>query len=222
MNQIKLSLRLQCVANLVRAGTTLVDVGTDHAYLPLYLIQSERITYATAVDLNRGPLAIAQKIIGQYHLEQLINLKQSDGLQGVAASEADDIVIAGMGGELIAKILEHCSWKQDATKHYIFQPMTHSELLRTYLMTHGFTICSEFVIAEENKLYNVFDAYFTQSRVQYPSATAFIGALKDFTDGANRRYLLQQINYLTKKFEGTGDATTATILKELHSIYDNR
>ena len=104
----KLSKRMQAVAALVQNTTCLADVGCDHGYVPIYLIQSECIGHAIAMDVNRGPLLRAEEHIREVHLEDYIETRLSDGLTALAPSEADGVVIAGMGGALTKRILaEH-------------------------------------------------------------------------------------------------------------------
>ena len=102
---MQLSLRLSAIADLVTEGNRLVDVGCDHGYLPVYLIQQKKIPSAIAMDVRKGPLSRAQEHIRQYGLEEYIQTRLSDGLEGLKAGEGDTLVIAGMGGPLMERIL---------------------------------------------------------------------------------------------------------------------
>ena len=102
---MQLSLRLSAIADLVTEGNRLVDVGCDHGYLPVYLIQQKKIPSAIAMDVRKGPLSRAQEHIRQYGLEEYIQTRLSDGLKGLKAGEGDTLVIAGMGGPLMERIL---------------------------------------------------------------------------------------------------------------------
>ena len=105
---MQLSLRLSAIADLVTEGNRLVDVGCDHGYLPVYLMLNHKIPGAIATDVGKGPLARAQEHIAQYGMSKYIEARLCDGLQGVRTGEGDTLVIAGMGGPLMEKILtEH-------------------------------------------------------------------------------------------------------------------
>ena len=139
----KLSKRMQAVAALVRNTTCLADVGCDHGYVPIYLIQSECIGHAIAMDVNRGPLLRAEEHIREVHLEDYIETRLSDGLTALAPSEADGVVIAGMGGVLTKRILaEHPEvWKK--MNNLVLQPQSEIEEVRRYIYAEGFHIEEE-------------------------------------------------------------------------------
>lgn len=219
---IVLSPRLQLVAGFVRKGVKLADVGTDHAYLPAYLIKTGHIRSAIAADVRSGPLEKAKETLLKYGLDDAIEPRLSDGLQNILPEEADDIVMAGMGGELITALLCSCSWAKRPDKHFIFQPMTHSELLRSYLAENGFRILKEQCVAEGPKTYVILDAVFDGKPYLLPGSKAYTGMLHDFRDDANRRYLKKQIHYLTNKLRGGEVESVRNILKELTALYDNR
>ena len=116
--------RLKLCADFVRSGAKLADIGTDHAYLPVWLCRIGRCPFAVAADINPEPLKRGQSTIIESGMSDRIETRLSDGLKEIKCDEADDIVIAGMGGELIAKILSECSFATDNSKHFILQPMT--------------------------------------------------------------------------------------------------
>ena len=109
--------RLLCVAKHIRRGSVLADIGTDHARLPVYLVEQGICPRAIASDLRRGPAEAARKTIRAAGLSETIEVRLGDGLTTVAAGEAGDIAIAGMGGETIAAILDACPWLQDPRYH---------------------------------------------------------------------------------------------------------
>ena len=133
----RLDPRLELCASFVREGCRLADIGTDHAYLPVWLLKKEKISYAIAADIHLGPLRRAEKNIRKYHVEEKVSIRLSDGLETVFPIEVDDIVIAGMGGETIAKIIAEAPWLKDEKKHLILQPMTSAEDLRRYGMRNS-------------------------------------------------------------------------------------
>ena len=110
---ITLDSRLSLCASFVRQDSKLADIGTDHAYLPVWLCQNGVCKSAVAADINPEPLSRGQLTIAQAGLEDKVKTRLSDGLKSISADEADDIVIAGMGGELIAKIILDCEYSRD-------------------------------------------------------------------------------------------------------------
>lgn len=147
--------RLLACAAYVRPNAKVADIGTDHAYLPCHLVQSGITRTVLAADVNEKPLSMAQKTITQYGLSGVIQTVLSDGLAQIDASQADDIIVAGMGGELIARIVLDCSWLCDAEKHLILQPMTQAPFLRRTLYANGFAIQSETPVYENGHYYTI-------------------------------------------------------------------
>ena len=172
--QPKLSRRLGAAAALVRAGAVVADVGTDHAYLPIALCLSGRATRAVASDVNEGPLARARENIRAWGLEERIETRLADGLDGLADAHPTDILILGMGGELIARILADAPFTRDRSIRLILQPMTHPELVRAYLAENGFTIVEERLIKEE-KIYQILCAEYTGACEDYTPLERLVG-----------------------------------------------
>ena len=160
---VKLTPRLMTAVPYVRGGCLLADVGTDHAYLPIYLCEQGRLTpviagngeslCAIASDINKGPVERADQHIEAAGLSGVIRTVRTDGLTGLDAYDPADIVIFGMGGELIAAILEAAPWVNREGRRLILQPMTHAEKLREYLLSTGFTIVGETLSREGERLY---------------------------------------------------------------------
>ena len=169
--------RLGRVAALVRRGSRLADIGTDHARLPVWLVREGICPHAVAADIRTGPADAARRTIAAAGLEQAIEVRVGDGLAPLKPGEADDIVIAGMGGETIAAILDACSWAKDARYHWILQPMTRPEELRRWLLTNGFSILSESVAVQGNRMYLVLESAYTAAPPVYEEAAYYIGAL---------------------------------------------
>ena len=147
--------RLKLCADFVRSGAKLADIGTDHAYLPVWLCRIGRCPCAIAADINPEPLKRGQSTIIESGMSDRIETRLSDGLNEIKSDEADDIVIAGMGGELIAKILSECSFAADNSKHFILQPMTKSEELIAWLCENGFKILKQDCCVASGKCYTV-------------------------------------------------------------------
>lgn len=152
--------RLSLCASLVRPQTKLADVGSDHAYLPIWLLKHGDIKSAVASDIRPGPLESAQKNIEKYHVTGKLALRLCDGLKGIEPQEADDIVIAGMGGELILRIIQEAPWLMDPQKQLVIQPMSSVPKLRLGLKDLGFQVCCEKAVIDAGKPYSAFTVRF--------------------------------------------------------------
>lgn len=153
MGKIRLSHRLRAVAGLVRGGGVLADIGTDHAYIPIFLIQEGRIHSAIASDVGEGPLLRAKENIASHGLEGRIQTRLCDGATGYAPNEADSYVLAGMGGRLMKKILSESPEVFRRAQEIILQPQSETEALRRYLIQAGYGIVGEDMVCEDGKYY---------------------------------------------------------------------
>lgn len=153
MQYLELSPRLELLASKVAKDTRLVDVGTDHAYLPVSLLLRGAIQQAVATDINAGPLERGRETARSYGVESNIDFHQTDGLDGIQPETVDTILIAGMGGELIAHILEKADWAKRC--RLLLQPMSSQPELRLWLTKNGYVILEEAVVREGRKLYVV-------------------------------------------------------------------
>lgn len=149
----QLTPRLQSIAQEIPRGVKIVDVGTDHAYLPVWLLNERVIDSAIGTDLREGPLERARLTAGRYGVAEKISLRLCDGLSGVSAEEAEYITIAGMGGETIASILAATPWLKDGAYILLLQPMSSHEDLRAYLSEHDFRIEEEILSREGDTIY---------------------------------------------------------------------
>ena len=209
--------RLQLVAQMVDRGRLLVDVGTDHAYLPVYLVEQQIVPRGIASDLRKGPLAHAQSAVTQAGLQEQIALRLSDGLDAIAPHEAECIVMAGMGGILITQLIEKAPWLQDATKTLVLQPMTDAPLLRSYLAEQGFAIVSERATQDKKHVYTVIKAVYDGNKHTLSPLQALVGGL-DVTAGESERAFLQkEANALQKQGSGL---TAAGKREEANQVLD--
>ena len=151
---MELSPRLQAIARQVPQGARLADVGTDHGYLPVWLLLNGKIKSAVASDLRPGPLDHARGTVRRFGLDNQVSLRLCDGLAGIEADEADTVVIAGMGGETIAAILGASPWTR-WDKLLLLQPMTGARKLRQWLQSSGYAILRENLAREGDKLYSI-------------------------------------------------------------------
>ena len=148
---MELTPRLRALADLVPQDARLADVGTDHAYLPVWLLLQGRISRAIAADLREGPLNRARETARQYQVEDKVSFRLCDGLSLVDREEVDVISIAGMGGETIAAILQAAPWARE--KLLLLQPMTSFPDLRLWLQQHAYAIQREWIVREGERLY---------------------------------------------------------------------
>ncbi|RGZ00632.1 class I SAM-dependent methyltransferase [Clostridium sp. AM58-1XD] len=155
---MNLSYRLKTVASFVPEGSIVADIGTDHGYIPIYLAEQGKITHAVAMDVRTGPLERAEEHIRSHGLKNVIETRLSDGLRELRPGEADTAVIAGMGGELMIRILSEGRHMWPTVKRWILSPQSDLHKVRIYLRENGFPIEKETMILDEGKYYTVMAA----------------------------------------------------------------
>ncbi|MGN0294274.1 MAG: tRNA (adenine(22)-N(1))-methyltransferase [Lachnospiraceae bacterium] len=154
---MNLSPRLKKIADFVPDGGVMADVGTDHGHLPIYLVSLHKVTGAIAMDVRPGPLSRAQQAVTVHGLQDRIELRLADGLAALKPGEADTVVIAGMGGPLIRKILEEGKHMWDNVGHWILSPQSEIGETRHWLEEHGFSILKEDMVLDAGKYYVIMD-----------------------------------------------------------------
>ena len=209
----KLDHRLQSAVPFVRQGAVVADVGTDHAYLPLVLTGMGQARAAVASDINAGPIERAAQHVAEYGLSDKVKTVRADGLDGIEPYHPTDIIIFGMGGELIARIIADAKWVQNDTVRLILQPMTHAECVRRYLAETGFQIIDEVLSKESGKIYQTIVAEY--NGVPYPvdDVTAELGrfAEKTASPSPHRAELIaHRIEVLTAAVNGKEKAGADT------------
>lgn len=157
-------------------GGRIVDVGTDHAYLPIHLVREGLVSAALACDINQGPITAARANIAAAGMEDRIDTLLTDGLHGVQAFRPDDVLIFGMGGELIVKILSEAPWIKDGSIGLILQPMSRASVLRKWLLENGFSITGE-TLTYEDKYYQTVAARYTGEIHSYSDVELTVGRL---------------------------------------------
>lgn len=157
MGALELTPRLQLLADWVPPGARLADVGTDHAYLPVWLWLHRRVASAIACDLREGPLARARET-GRTYGADGVEYRLGNGLAVVSPEEADTVVIAGMGGENIAAILARAPWTAGGRHTLLLQPQSRAEALRAFLAENGYAIRREALVQDRGTLYPVMEA----------------------------------------------------------------
>lgn len=181
---IRLTNRLAAAASLVRGGGVVADIGTDHAYLPVYLCQKGVAKRAVASDVGAGPLRNAEKTVKKYGFENRIELRLSDGLQAYVPGEVDEIVICGMGGILISEILSASPWIRNKGFRLILQPMSHPQYVRRYLCENGFGIEKELCVSEGRRVYLCLSAVYDGVSRQVDPGYLYFGDLPPKTEDA--------------------------------------
>ena len=158
MRELQISRRLKAVAGFVGKGCVLADVGCDHGYIPIYLLQKEQIPKAIAMDVNEGPLLRAKAHIREWGLENYIETRLSDGVQALKRGAVQSVVIAGMGGPLMEKILLEVREVLLEISELILQPQSEIAHFRKFLAQQGYRIVQEDMIEEEGKYYPMMKA----------------------------------------------------------------
>ena len=158
MSSIKLSERLTRVASNVKSGGVVADIGCDHGFTSIYMVQRGIALSAIAMDIGRGPLQMAKEHIHEYGMEDRISARLSDGAAGLVPGEADTILISGMGGALITKILSDSIPVVEAVDELVLSPQSEIYLVRHFLHEHGFRIAHEEMLFEAPKYYVIIRA----------------------------------------------------------------
>lgn len=141
------------MADLVTPGLRIADIGTDHGYVPIYLVENGRNPSAVAMDINRGPLRKAEEHIALHGLSDYIETRLSDGVDKLKEGEADSVIIAGMGGGLVIRILSAAGTLADDVQEWILQPQSEIRKVRRYLSETGFRIAEENIVLDDGKYY---------------------------------------------------------------------
>ncbi len=155
--KLPISKRLLCCASMVQPGSRVADIGTDHGYLGIYLLQSSAARHVIACDLRKDPLENARRNAKLFGVDGEMELRLSDGLEKILPDEVDTVVMAGMGGDLIQKILSQCPWRKREGLQFILQPQSAGNVLRRWLCEDGFEIQREEPVQDGHFLYTVMD-----------------------------------------------------------------
>lgn len=155
--KLPISKRLLCCASMVQSGSRVADIGTDHGYLGIYLLQSGAARHVIACDLRKDPLENARRNAKLFGVDGEMELRLSDGLEKILPDEVDTVVMAGMGGDLIQKILSQCPWRKREGLQFILQPQSAGNVLRRWLCEDGFEIQREEPVQDGHFLYTVME-----------------------------------------------------------------
>ena len=195
-----LSPRLEKVASFVPSGAKIADVGTDHAYLPIYLMENGIAKSAVATDIHKGPIDAANANIAAVGVKGIKTIL-CDGLNDVSPSEVDTVIIAGMGGDTIAHILSEANWLKSSDKLLILQPMSSADSARIYLAENGFSVEKELCVEDAGRVYPVMTARFVGAPREISFYESQIGITDQNPTDAEYKYLLSVYTSLSKKAE---------------------
>ncbi len=202
---VQLSKRLLMVANMVTKGNRVADIGCDHAYTSIYLVEKKISNHIIAMDINKGPLERAKEHVKLYGCEEQIDIRLSDGAKELGMEEADTILISGMGGLLTIHILENSKEVVQRVNELILQPQSEIAQVRRYLHSIGFSIIDEDMLIEDGKYYTALHAI--KGKDNY----------EDEIDYSYGRILLQKKNITLYEFLNNGINKYAEIIAKLNS-----
>lgn len=200
-----LSDRLKLIAQLVINGEPVADIGTDHGFVPIYLLAENIVPFVILTDVNNGPIDIAKSHIEEFGIrKELYSLRCGDGLIPLNSNEVSTVIIAGMGGELIEQILSFDTGKSHSFKRLILQPRTHSNELRYYLTSNGFEFEDYRLVKEKFRICEVFVVK-PSEKVQNPDCDLI------------SKFLLQKNDPLIKEFVDLKITSATTVLQNLNN-----
>lgn len=174
MKQVQLSNRLLAAAGMVTKGNIVADIGCDHAYTSIYLCQAGIAPKVIAMDVNKGPLVGARAHVEEAGLTEQIDIRLSDGLQKLVPGEADSVLLCGMGGLLMIKILSDYPEATASLKELILQPQSEVGEVRRYLHKQGYEITKEHMLKEDGKFYVMMRAVKSEVPQQYETECDYI------------------------------------------------
>ena len=213
---IPLSPRLRACASLV-TGDAVCDIGTDHAYLPAFLVTSGKCSRAVATDIKEGPLESARGTLKRYNAAKQVTLVLSDGFDKVSTKGITDAVIAGLGGESIRDILAAKSAGFLKTGvNLVLQPMSKAEVLRAWLAENGFVTDKELAVKDAH-LYTVMQVHYTGEKRTLTPAQSYIGRLRR-SDPLTRAYMAVVLDRLHTRAHGLDDAGQADAAAAVRAI----
>lgn len=222
---MQLSLRLTAIADMVTEGNRLVDVGCDHGYLPVYLLLNKKIPGAIAMDVRKGPLSRAEEHIRAYNLENYIETRLSDGLSALKPGEGDTLVIAGMGGPLMERILTEGKTVRETFSELILQPQSDIPHFRRFIREEGWEIVKEDMILEEGKFYPMMKVIpgYKQTMTPYTKEEEWFGRLllKD-RHPVLKQYLKREIRIREDIAGQLSDAPTEAAKSRLAEIEEEK
>jgi len=220
MKNMDLSIRLNAIVNMIEECDSVVDVGTDHGYVPIYLVKNGIIKNAIASDINRGPVEKAQNNVAVNNVGSQISCRLGSGLSTVNRGEAQIAIIAGMGGNLIRDILEADMEVVKGFKYMILQPVQNAEILREYLYTTGYQIIDEEICKDDGKFYEILKVKYDNKPLILASIYYEISkVLLDKKSAVMKDFVKYKLLKYTKVYDGLNDGTILSRNRKLQ-LYD--
>lgn len=218
---MKLSRRLETIASFVPEGSRIADIGTDHGYIPIHLVQEGKAKHAIAMDVRKGPLLRAQAHIHEAGLEAHVEVRLSDGLLKLEQNEADCVVIAGMGGELIIHILEEGRGLWEGIPHWVLSPHSELDKVRRFLEEQEFFIERETMIKEEGKFYTVMGINRTNKAGEKDNreiSYRYGRSLLESKDPVLKEYLKKEEEQLEQIMRGLSESQTEAAVRRIEEL----
>ena len=218
---MKLSRRLETIASFVPEGSAVADIGTDHGYIPIHLVQEGKAKHAIAMDVRKGPLLRAQAHIHEAGLEAHVEVRLSDGLLKLEQNEADCVVIAGMGGELIIHILEEGRGLWEGIPHWVLSPHSELDKVRRFLEEQEFFIERETMIKEEGKFYTVMGINRTNKAGEKDNreiSYRYGRSLLESKDPVLKEYLKKEEEQLEQIMSGLSESQTEAAVRRMEEL----
>lgn len=218
---MKLSRRLETIASFVPEGSAVADIGTDHGYIPIHLVQEGKAKHAIAMDVRKGPLLRAQAHIHEAGLEAHVEVRLSDGLLKLEQNEADCVVIAGMGGELIIHILEEGRGLWEGIPHWVLSPHSELDKVRRFLEEQEFFTWRETMIKEEGKFYTVMGINRTNKAGEKDNreiSYRYGRSLLESKDPVLKEYLKKEEEQLEQIMSGLSESQTEAAVRRMEEL----
>lgn len=204
---VKLKARLAAIATFIPPGARVADIGTDHGYLPVFLVERGDINYVVAVDVNAKPLDAARELVNRLSLSDKIAVRLGNGLQVLKPEEVDTVVIAGMGASTMVEILSSCQIVTKSLKRLVLQPMVGAGTLRYWLIQNGFYLVDEQLVKDEGRIYEILVAEPGSSSQRDELLLYFGPLLWAKRDPLLKEYWHELLEQLRKVRESLGQST---------------
>lgn len=216
---MQLSKRMKAVADLAGMGDCLADVGTDHGYIPIYLLEERRFQRGIAMDVHEGPLLRARENIQSHGLSDRISCRLGDGLERLGKGEADTVVIAGMGGSLIIRILTEGAEVLKEVSRLVLQPQSEIAKVRDFLQEQGYQIEKEHMVLDEGKYYQAMRVVHGRMEKLLPEEAKYGSFLLKENDSCLKEYLNreeQKFREILESLQDGGNEKTKKRMEELN------
>lgn len=223
---MNLSKRLETIVSFIESNMKVADIGTDHGYIPIYLIENKLSDFVIASDINKGPIDTIQRNLKEYNITSGIETRLGGGLKPLKPKEVDIAIIAGMGGNLISEIIESSLETSKNLKYMILQPAQHQEVLRKYLLDNGFKILEENVVLDASKYYHTLkvgvgiDKPYTKEVYLYTGRGELEAKSEDFKGYINNKIesIEKIIGFAEKSKDKSRHENLKNLLKEFKEV----